>query len=67
MPGRKTYQALGFATSQGGRLYARRNRAELQRRALRTGATAAAVTVAAAGVLAALGAAARRRSRLPTV
>ncbi|CAB4939792.1 unannotated protein [freshwater metagenome] len=63
MPGSRTYQAIGFATYQGGRIYARRNREALQRRAALAGAGAVAVV----GVLAALSATARRRSRLTTV
>lgn len=57
MPGARTYQAIGFATYQGGRLYARRHRAELRRAAVK-GAT----LVALAGLVAALLASALRRA-----
>lgn len=33
MPGARTYQAIGFATYQGGRLWGRRKRAEIERKA----------------------------------
>jgi hypothetical protein len=64
MPGPRTYQAIGFATYQGGRIYARRRRAELQRQAAVAGGATLALLVVSAAVLAA----ARQRSgHLPGV
>jgi hypothetical protein len=59
MPSARTYQAIGYATYHGGKVYARRHRAELQRRALVPGLVVAGVALAAAA--AAVTAAARSR------
>jgi hypothetical protein len=60
MPGPRTYQAIGFATYQGGRLYARRRRAELQHQAAVAGGAALAVLAVGAAVLVAAKASAPR-------
>lgn len=69
MPGARTYQAIGYATYHGGRLYGRQKRAELERQTQRKrkeqqGAVAAVVAVAAVGLVVVL---ARRAGRVPTV
>lgn len=69
MPGARTYQAIGFATYQGGRVLGKHKRAELERQVLRKrrerqGVAAAAAAVAVIGLVAV---AARRASRMPTI
>ena len=68
MPGPKTYQAIGFATYQGGRFLGKSKRADLERKMhrrkrVRSAAIAGGALVAAAIVAASVS----RAGRTPTV
>jgi len=66
MPGARTYQAIGFATWHGGRVFGARYRAAL-RRDLETAAAVAGVVALVGLIAAVLAQALRRAGRAPTI
>ncbi len=68
MPGAKTYQAIGYATYHGGKLYGKQKRAELERaQRRRRNQAGGGAALAALAVVAVVAVVARRASRTPTV